>query len=62
MRKDFSNIAKDLKLPEAVPQIVHKAKNLYAEDAVIAAVKRWSKSQEGDLLLIIDNADNLTEP
>ena len=62
IRKDYSSIAKDLKLPEAVPHNVNKPEDLLAENAAIAAVKTRFTHPEGDWLLIIDNADNLKAP
>ena len=57
LRKDYSDIASHLGLPEAVPEgEVDVAK----QDIAIKAVKRWFTDHEGgDWLLIIDNADDL---
>lgn len=57
IRKDYSDIASHLGLVEAVPEgEVDVAK----QDVAIKAVKRWfTDHEEGDWLLIIDNADDL---
>lgn len=57
LRKDYSEIASHLGLAEALPEgEVDAAK----QDVAIKTVKKWfTDHEEGDWLLIIDNADDL---
>lgn len=57
LRKDYSDIASHLGLPVEVPE---GEVNVAKQDVAIKAVKRWfTDHEEGDWLLIIDNADDL---
>jgi hypothetical protein len=61
LRSDYADIARLLGLAEALPQGANDvATDVAKHDAAIAAVKEWFTDQEdGDWLLIIDNADDL---
>jgi hypothetical protein len=60
VRTDYCAIARCLKLPEALAEAADKSEDLSAQDASIEAVKTWFiDHDEGDWLLIVDNANDL---
>lgn len=62
IRRDYADIARKLILPEAVGNNPADFGDSSGQEIVVQAVKDWFTDQEeGDWLLIIDNADNLEE-
>jgi hypothetical protein len=62
IRRDYADIARKLILPEAVGNNPADFGDSSGQEIAIQAVKEWFTDQEeGDWLLIIDNADNLEE-
>jgi len=60
IREDYADIAWRLRLPEAIRNKPESLVDSSGEEIAIQAVKEWfTDHEEGDWLLIIDNADNL---